>query len=207
MAYIYKFKMVFITIFLSAFLYGNQVAIKDEAFVLVTAHIPSIYVDLKYASEDNFTRQKIYNFNEAYLRYGTVKKLKKVQENLLKKGYSLKIWDAFRPHSAQLKLWEVVPDARYVVNPKKYFSPHSKGNTVDITMVTAKGEEIPMPTQFDEFSKKADRDYSDNTKEQKNNALILEKEMIKAGFTGYRREWWHYVDNKSYPVEKNLFQN
>ncbi|MDR3259754.1 MAG: M15 family metallopeptidase [Fusobacteriaceae bacterium] len=201
---IYKFKIIFITTFLSIFLYGTQVKIKDEDFILVTTYIPSIYVDLKYAGEDNFTGQKIYDFNDAYLRYGTIKKLKKVQENLLKKGYSLKIWDAFRPPLAQFKLWEVVPDARYVANPKKYFSPHSRGNTVDITMVTAEGEEIPMPTQFDEFSKKADRDYSDNTKEQKNNALILEKEMIKAGFIGYHREWWHYVDAKSYPVEKKF---
>jgi D-alanyl-D-alanine dipeptidase len=187
---------------LSAFAFAGSAKLKDSDFVRVKDHIPTIYVDLRYASERNFMRKKVYNFHEAYLRYGTVKKLKRVQEALIKKGYSLKIWDAFRPTYAQWELWKVTPDARYVANPNKTFSPHSKGHTVDITMVSLDGAEIPMPTEFDTFTAKADRDYSDLSPEERRNGKILEDEMIRGGFKGNRNEWWHYSDAVQYPVEK-----
>lgn len=71
--------------------------------MLVRDYIPSVYVDLKYASKDNFTGTAIYDFTDAYLRYGTVKKLAEVQQELLEQGYSLKIWDAYRLVSAQFR--------------------------------------------------------------------------------------------------------
>ena len=86
----------------------------DETLVTVTDYIPGIFVELKYATEDNFTGQVIYGFTDARLRYGTVKKLARVQAALLEQGYSLKIWDACRPVSAQFALWEVCPDPVYV---------------------------------------------------------------------------------------------
>lgn len=70
-----------------------------------------------YATENNFTGVRIYDFTDAYLRYGTVKKLANVQKELKEQGYSLKIWDAYRPFEAQQKLWEVYPDPNYVANP------------------------------------------------------------------------------------------
>ena len=78
-----------------------------EDLVLVTDYVPGIQVDLKYAGEDNFTGQVIYDFSEAYLRYSTIQKLAAVQEILSAEGYSLLIWDAFRPVEAQFRLWEV----------------------------------------------------------------------------------------------------
>ena len=80
-------------------------------------------------------------------------------------------------------------------------SSHSRGNTIDLTLVDANGEELDMPTAFDDFSPKADRDYSDCTPEETNNAQLLEILMEKHGFTGYRGEWWHYSDTVSYDVE------
>jgi len=147
----------------------------------------------------------IYDFQDAYLRYGTVKKLKTVSEDLAEMGIFLKIWDGFRPVSAQFALWEICPDARYVADPNKGFSSHSRGNTVDLTLVDTNGIEFPMPTGFDDFSAKADRDYSDCTEEQRNNAVILELIMEKHGFTGYAGEWWHYTDTDSYSVEENFY--
>ena len=178
---------------------------QDMVFVAVTDYIPDIRVALKYASEDNFTGQVIYEFSTVYLRYGTVVKLAAVQEDLRQLGWGLKIWDGFRPVAAQHKLWEVCPDSRYVANPKTGFSSHSRGNTVDVTLVDLEGRELPMPTGFDDFSAKADRDYSDCTREAADNALILEALMEKHGFIGYKAEWWHYTDAEEYPVEE-LFQ-
>ena len=167
-------------------------------------YIPKITVDLRYATADNFTGQVIYTFSDAYLRYGTVKKLAAAQETLAEQGYGLKIWDAFRPVSAQFALWDICPDGRYVANPNKGFSSHSRGNTVDLTLVTSDGEDVSMPTGFDDFSAKADRDYSDVEEEAAINALLLEETMIEAGFKPYSSEWWHFSDTDSYEVEENF---
>ncbi len=80
---------------------------EDDEYVLVKKYIPDIYVELRYATENNFTGVKIYDFTDAYLRYGTVKKLANVQKEFKEQRYSLKIWDAYRPFEAQKKLWEV----------------------------------------------------------------------------------------------------
>ena len=177
---------------------------QDMVFVAVADYIPDIVVDLKYAGSDNFTGQKIYDFSAAYLRYGTVAKLSAVQEDLKQLGMGLKIWDAFRPAAAQHRLWEVCPDSRYVANPKTGFSAHSRGNTVDVTLVDSDGKELPMPTGFDDFTAKADRDYSDCSKEAADNALILQLLMEKHGFSGYKAEWWHFSDTVTYPVEETF---
>ena len=122
-----------------------------------------------------------------------------VQKELKEQGYSLKIWDAYRPFEAQQKLWEVYPDPNYVANPANGMKKHNIGGTVDITMVTADGSVISMPTEFDDFSLKADRDYSDiEDEEAVKNVMILQNAMENNGFTGYQGEWWDYSDTVEY---------
>lgn len=170
-----------------------------DEYVLVNKYIPDIYVELMYATENNFTGVRIYDFTDAYLRYGTVKKLANVQKELKEQGYSLKIWDAYRPFEAQQKLWEVYPDPNYVANPANGMKNHNLGGTVDITMVAADGSVISMPTEFDDFSLKADREYSDiEDEEAVKNVLILQNAMENNGFTGYQGEWWDYSDTVEY---------
>jgi len=177
---------------------------KDEDFVRIADYIPSVYVDLKYATTDNFTGVAIYDFTEAYLRYGTVKKLMNAQAILQKQGYALKIWDAFRPPAAQFVLWDVCPDPAYVANPNGGYSSHSRGNTVDVTMVTSDGKEVKMPTGFDDFSAKADRHYEDCTPEETAHAQCLQEAMSESGFVPYTAEWWHFSDTDPYPVEDSF---
>ena len=172
---------------------------EDDEYVLVNKYIPDIYVELMYATDNNFTGVRIYDFTDAYLRYGTVKKLANVQKELKEQGYSLKIWDAYRPFEAQQKLWEVYPDPNYVANPANGMKKHNLGGTVDITMVAADGSVISMPTEFDDFSLKADRDYSDiEDEEAVKNVMILQNAMENNGFTGYQGEWWDYSDTTIY---------
>lgn len=172
---------------------------EDDEYVLVNKYIPDIYVELMYATDNNFTGVRIYDFTDAYLRYVTVKKLANVQKELKEQGYSLKIWDAYRPFEAQQKLWEVYPDPNYVANPANGMKKHNIGGTVDITMVTADGSVISMPTEFDDFSLKADRDYSDiEDEEAVKNVMILQNAMENNGFTGYQGEWWDYSDTVEY---------
>lgn len=121
---------------------------------------------------------------------------------LAEQGYGLKIWDAFRPPAAQFVMWESCPDGNYVADPNRGFSSHSRGNTVDLTLIAADGTEAVMPTGFDDFSPKADRDYSDVDPEAAANALILENAMTAAGFKPYFGEWWHFSDTDSYDVDE-----
>ncbi len=173
----------------------------DEAFVRIRDYIPTIQVDLRYATADNFTGEVIYDFSDAWLRYGTVCKLADAQERLLAQGYSLCIWDAFRPAEAQDRLWAVYPDGNYVANPANGYSGHTRGDTVDVTLVTETGEAVELPSGFDDFSARADRDYSDVSDTAAENARLLEQIMQDCGFSGYEKEWWHYSDATTYPPE------
>ncbi len=178
-------------------------SIPKASFVRVKDYIPDIEVGLRYAGTDNFMGKAIYDFTDAYLRYGTVKKLMKVQSALAEYGLRLKIWDAYRPGNAQHIMWHYCQNETYIDNPAVRYSSHTMGDTVDITLVDAAGNEVPMPSDYDVFSKQGDRDYSDCTEEQKKNAQLLEKLMESNGFFGYDEEWWHFSDSASYST--NLY--
>lgn len=173
---------------------------EDGDLVVVQDWIPTIFVELRYATPNNFTGRVIYDFTQAQLRYGTVKKLARVQEALLREGYSLKIWDAYRPVHAQFRLWEICPNSAYVANPNTGYSSHSRGNTVDLTLVRQDGTEIEMPSDFDEFSAIADRNYGDVSQAARDNVMRLENAMQAEGFVGYSAEWWHFSDGTFYDV-------
>ena len=176
--------------------------LNDSDFALVKDYVPQIFVELRYAEEENFTGQVIYAFQDAYLRYGTVKKLIHVCNDLAEYGVCLKIWDAFRPPAAQFRLWEVCPDPVFVSDPNVKYSSHSLGNTVDVILTDEQGAELEMPSGFDDFSALADRNYSDCSPAAAANAMLLQEIMEKNGFSGYQNEWWHYSDVTEYPPEK-----
>jgi D-alanyl-D-alanine dipeptidase len=169
-------------------------------FINIREYIPDIVIELHYATIDNITGKKQYNDDEAYLRRGTADKLKRANDELMKYGFRIKIWDAYRPTAVQYELWKKVPDTRYIANPKRG-SIHSRGAAVDITLVDKDGKTLEMPTGFDSFSLKADRDYSDISPKAAEMALILQSVMEKYGFLGAETEWWHYSDAdwKEYP--------
>ena len=176
----------------------------DDAFVKIVDFVPSAVIELKYSTTQNFTGQVIYDFTDAYARYGTVKKLAAAADALALKGYRIKIWDAFRPVSAQFKLWDVYPDPTYVANPNVGYSNHTRGCAIDLTLIDSSGNEIFMPTAFDDFSGAADRDYSDVSAEAANNARMLEEIMESCGFSGYYGEWWHFNDTVKYSPETSF---
>ncbi|KRM95830.1 d-alanyl-d-alanine dipeptidase [Liquorilactobacillus aquaticus DSM 21051] len=156
---------------------------------------PSIIVELRYATTNNFTHKIIYNFTTAIARTGTAQKLSKASQALFREGFRLKVWDAYRPVSAQKKLFEVYPNPTFVAPPNPNFS-HQKGVTFDLTLTDLNGTEMEMQTGFDDFSKSAKRD-SFRTAEQEKNYQILNQAMIAAGFVGYSNEWWDYRDTES----------
>ncbi|WP_409021478.1 M15 family metallopeptidase [Dellaglioa sp. P0083] len=153
----------------------------------------NIIVDLRYATKDNFTNQIIYDFSTAIARTGTAKKLGIASQLLEIQGYRLKIWDAYRPVSAQKKLFNVYPDPNFVAKPNPNFS-HQKGVTFDLTICDMDGHELNMQSKFDDFSERAGRNYQ-RTPQQQINYDILNNAMITAGFIGYSEEWWDYRDS------------
>ena len=170
----------------------------DSDLVLIKDFIPDIVIDLRYATDNNFTGTVIYENDDAFLCYGTVKKLMAVQEQLSEYGYGIIVWDAYRPPEAQEKLWEVCPNPTYVADPRWGITSHSKGNTIDLGIVGLDGSQPELPSGFDEFSLLADRDYSDVSEKAAENSRLLESIMTACGFSGYWGEWWHYSDNVDY---------
>lgn len=178
---------------------------EKECFVAVSQLIPDVVEDLRYATADNFTGEVIYSFHTAWLRRGTAEKLALAQEKLKALGYRLKVWDAFRPLEAQFKMWEVCPNDDYVADPVHGgCSKHNRGSAVDVTLLTLAGEEVPMPTEFDDFTGAARRDAPDTDPEAWANSQLLEQVMVDCGFRPYIGEWWHYNDCDSYPLEQGF---
>jgi len=156
---------------------------------------PRIMVDIKYATEDNFTGKKLYDSNTCFLRGSTALKLNTVQRELERMDLGLKVWDCYRPVAVQKVLWGVLPDERYVANPKTG-SRHNRGSAVDVTLVDRHGNELLMPTAFDDFTPRAHRLYRDLRKEVIMNRTLLEDLMKKGRFIPLPEEWWHYDDEK-----------
>ena len=176
---------------------------EDTDFVRIIDYIPTARVELPYATANNFTGCRIYDFTDSYLRYGTVKNLIKVSEELAEQGIGLIIWDGFRPAAAQAKLWEICPDPTFVSHPVTGKRTHCRGNTVDISLYDLETrEDLPVPTGYDNFTAYADRDYRDCAKDAAANAQLLEQTMEKHGFTPYFAEWWHFADTRDYPIDE-----
>lgn len=152
----------------------------------------SIIVDLKYATEDNFTNKKVYDFQNAIARVGTCKKLAAANEELKALGYRIKVWDAYRPGYAQEDLWRAYPDPNFVPKSDPTCS-NELGATLDVTLCDLNGNEIIMQSSFDDFSEKAYRNYKRSEEEEKY-YKILNDAMTNAGFVGYFSEWWNYID-------------
>jgi D-alanyl-D-alanine dipeptidase len=152
---------------------------------------PTLIIDARYATTNNFVGLRMYPRNEIWLERGTATKLMKAQADLRSLGLGLKVFDGYRPLEVQRVLWEIMPDPRYVANPKNG-SRHNRGCAVDVTLVDAEGDELAMPTKFDDFSERAHHDYMALPQEVLANRKRLRNAMINAGFKGLKTEWWHY---------------
>ena len=181
-----------------AFIWGVVVSGQETKLVNVKDIIPDIILDIRYATSDNFTGKVLYPSPDCFLAKEVALALKDVQEDLKKQGYCLKIFDGYRPLSVQKEMWKALPDKRYVANPEKG-SVHNRGYAVDLTIVKLNGTPVTMPTDFDEFSIKAQSDYKDLPPLAIKHREILQKTMMKYGFIPIKTEWWHF----NYPGYKN----
>ena len=173
---------------------GNSIALEnvsDSTFVNLLTASKDLVIDMKYATPDNFMKKKVYDCGECYLRYKTIKHLLEANREFLQQGYRIKIFDCYRPLDIQKKMWEIVPNADYVADPKKG-SVHNRGGAVDITLVDATGKELDMGTSFDYFGEAAGHKYQNLSEEVKKNRKYLKETMLKHTFKSFDSEWWHY---------------
>lgn len=168
-----------------------------NGLVLVKAIDPNIAIELRYATTNNFTKQKVYPLDVCVLQKQTALKLAKANAELMEKGYRIKIWDAYRPVTVQRIFWEIVPDSRYVANPDKGGSKHNRGTAVDVTLVDMEGNELEMPSDFDDFTGKGSRSSKEMSDAARKNMELLTEVMVRNGFTTISTEWWHYNDSDS----------
>ena len=170
--------------------------------VRVTDLDGSLIAELRYATADNFTHRRIYPQPVCVLRRGTAEKLCRASSLLRRAGCRLKIWDAYRPLSVQRLFWNILPDNRFVANPATGGSLHNRGCAVDVTLTDMAGWELPMPSEFDCFTRAAYRDNPDMPPAARANLRRLTRAMVASGFETLSTEWWHFVDRdrRCYPV-------
>lgn len=147
-----------------------------------------IKLDLRYATRNNFTNKKLYPKSICLLEKEVALALNKIQIELEKQNLGLIIWDGYRPPSVQEKLREYFDDENFV----DLVSNHSKGISVDVSLCDKRGVELKMPTDFDDFSKKANSAYPNLSRERIENRSLLKEIMEKHDFKQDENEWWHF---------------
>lgn len=163
----------------------------DDRLIDIRTVNTKIVLDIRYATTNNFLKQKLYPVARCVLRGAATRRLSQVQTELSKKGLGLKAYDCYRPLSVQQQMWKVRPDSRYVANPAKG-SRHNRGAAVDVTLVDRNGKELEMPTGFDNFTERSYRDYNGGSAQSRQNRQVLEDVMKKYGFIPLDTEWWHF---------------
>lgn len=154
--------------------------------------IPGIRLDIKYATTDNFTGQKIYKEAKAFARKPVADALHKAQIEFLKLGYSIQIYDAYRPYRATVTFYEIIKDTRYVASPKTG-SRHNRGCAIDLTLVDTKTkQELKMPTNYDSFERAAWAEAPVSDPITKKNRDTLIQVLSQFGFRVNKTEWWHF---------------
>lgn len=152
----------------------------------------SIKLDIRYATDNNFMKQQVYDCGRCFYRPQVAKALVRVHQSLADKGLGLKMFDCYRPAPYQQRLWDILPDARYVARPTRG-SLHSRGAAADLTLVNRRtGEELDMGTDFDYFGKPAYTTTTDLPAEVLENRRVLQTAMRAEGFGTIRTEWWHF---------------
>ncbi len=199
---------------------SEKLPMDSSGFLVLAEFIPQIVQEIRYYSTYNFVGERIDGYEEpvALLTKEAARALKAVSNEMIVKGYRLKIFDAYRPVCAvnQFKLWAIED---LDVRMKPYFYPeiekqdlfklgyiaarssHSRGSTVDLTLLDMQsGKEVDMGSPFDLFSEKSHPDYRVITDEQYENRMLLQKAMVRNGFETLDCEWWHFtLKDEPYP--------
>jgi len=172
---------------------------------------PTIKLDIRYASSDNFLSTPMYSQARAFLQRPAAEALLRAGQKLHAEGYGIVIHDAYRPWYVTKMFWDATPDDKkiFVADPAQG-SKHNRGCAVDMSLYDLKtGKEVAMPSVYDEMTPRAFADYPGGTAEERRTRAILRTAMESEGFTVYPNEWWHfdYKDWQDYPIMNVRFED
>ena len=166
---------------------------------------PTIKLDIRYATPQNFTGRVLYGAPRAFLIRVAAHALVRAHRRAAADGYGLTIFDGYRPWRVTKQLWDATPPGpkrNYVANPKKG-SRHNRGCAVDLSLHDRQtGTLVPMPSDYDEFTPRAHRDYAGASAIAIANRERLTSYMQAEGFRGMSNEWWHFdfYGWENYPI-------
>ncbi|HWC95890.1 MAG TPA: M15 family metallopeptidase [Candidatus Sulfopaludibacter sp.] len=169
-----------------------------------------IKLDIRYATDRNFLSTPVYSSARAFLQRPAAEALRRAQRELLKQGYGLLIFDAYRPWYVTKIFWDATPvDKHQFVADPAQGSRHNRGCAVDLSLYDLKtGKEIEMTGGYDEMSERSYPNYTGGTPEQRAHRDLLRQEMEKQGFFVFTTEWWHFDfrDWRDYAIQNVPFE-
>ncbi len=165
---------------------------------------PTIRLDIRYATANNFTGRAVYRQPRAFLQRPAAEALVRVNTWLREQGYGVLVFDGYRPWRVTKLFWDITPADKkeFVADPSKG-SRHNRGCAVDLSLYDlATGREVEMPGEYDEMSERSHPDYAGGPAEARARRDLLRAAMESEGFTVYEVEWWHfdYRDWREYPI-------
>lgn len=199
-------KRSFILVGLSALAFAQPA--RDDAaaakLVEVRKVAPGVRLEVRYATPNNFMKRVLYPAPRIFLRQEAAEALGRVQERVARHGYQLLIFDGYRPWRITKMMYDETPpkDRGFVADPAKG-SKHNRGGAVDLSLWDVKkGKPVPMPSMYDEFSKRAAFNYPGGTAEERKNRDFLRRCMETEGYQVLPHEWWHfdYKGWKEFPL-------
>lgn len=184
-----------------------QVTARSVGLVDIRTVVPDAVVDLRYATANNFTGQRLYPVTARCLVHESMAPgLRVAADRLRREGYLLVFWDCYRPHPVQVRMFQIVPDPNWVARPGPYARSHEAGRSADVTLAYANPGSscaavardhghclLDMGTGFDDFSSRAHAFATSGVSQQAQaNRAVLRKAMNAGGITVYAGEWWHF---------------
>jgi zinc D-Ala-D-Ala dipeptidase len=172
---------------------------------------PTIKLDIRYATANNFLGTPVYTQARAFLQRPAAQALLRAHRELQAQGYGLLIHDGYRPWYVTKIFWDATPDDKkvFVANPAEG-SKHNRGCAVDLSLYDLKtGKEVTMPSGYDEMTDRAFADYGGGTPEERARRALLRQAMEKQDFHVNPKEWWHfdYQDWIQYPILNVKFED
>lgn len=171
---------------------------------------PSLKLDIRYATANNFVGRPVYSQARAFLQRPAAEALVRANRRLQEQGYSLVVFDGYRPWSVTKLFWNVTPADKkeFVADPAKG-SRHNRGCAADVSLAElATSRTVQMPSDYDEMTSRSYPTYPGGTAEQRRHRDLLRAAMEAEGFKVYDTEWWHFDFQgwKQYPIENRTFE-
>lgn len=201
---------------LSALIYAQDAPPKEAGtfrqpnLVEIVKLDPTIRLDIRYATKNNFTGRAVYKESRAFLQRPAAEALARVNLALKAQGYGLVIFDGYRPWKVTKTFWDITPVEKreFVADPAKG-SRHNRGSAVDLTMYELRtGKQVQMPSEYDEMTERSHINYQCAQPEARRLRDMLRAAMEAEGFAVYEPEWWHYdyKDWRQYPILNVTFK-